>query len=94
MMDLLLYRIIGLCWKSCELHQCSMLYSHRNSQQRLIHMLIDCLNHTDREEGWFRGIQNLMECKIYYSKIDATVSSLALDALSPAFILCLMAFSV
>ena len=57
-------------------------------------MLNDSLNHTDREEGWnsriskTNGMQNLL------SKIDATVSSLALDALSAAFILCLIAFSV
>ena len=70
-------------------HQDSMLSSHRNSQQRLIHVSIYCLKHYDREEGWIQGFQSLMECKI-----DATVSSLELDALSKAFILCLTAFSV
>ena len=26
-------------------------------------MLNDYLDHTDREEGWIQGFQNLMECK-------------------------------
>ena len=34
----------------------------------LIHMLNDSLSHTDREEGWIQGFQNLMECKIYYRR--------------------------
>ena len=29
-------------------------------------MLDDYLGHTDREEGWIQGFQNLMECKICY----------------------------
>ena len=32
-------------------------------------MLIGCLNHTDKEEGWIREFQSLMECKIYYRKL-------------------------
>ena len=32
-------------------------------------MLNGYLDHTDREEGWIQGFQNLMECKIYYRKL-------------------------
>ena len=31
-------------------------------------MLNDCLSHTDREEGWIQGFQNLMEFKNNYRK--------------------------
>ena len=49
--------------------QDSLQLKQWNSQQRLIHMSIDCLNHTDREEGWIQGFQSLMECKIYSQKL-------------------------
>ena len=52
------------------------------------------LNHTNREEGRIREFQSLMECKIYYQKFDATILSFASFTLSPALILCLIAFSV
>ena len=32
-------------------------------------MLNGYLNHTDREEGWIKGFQNLMECKNDYRKL-------------------------
>ena len=32
-------------------------------------MLNDYLGHTDREEGWIQGFQNLMECKNDYRKL-------------------------
>ena len=35
----------------------------------LIHMLIDWLDHTDREEGWIQGFRSLVECRIYYQKL-------------------------
>ena len=32
-------------------------------------MLDDSLSHTDREEGWIQGFQNVMECKNDYRKL-------------------------
>ena len=32
-------------------------------------MLNDYLDHTDREEGWIQGFQNLMEYKNDYGKL-------------------------
>ena len=32
-------------------------------------MLNDCLSHTDREEGWIQGFQNLMEYKNDYHRL-------------------------
>ena len=32
-------------------------------------MLNDYLDHTDREEDWIQGFQNLMECKSGYHRL-------------------------
>ena len=55
-------------------------------------MLNDCLSHTDSDEGWIQGFQNLMEYKNDYHRLMPLFDPLS--ALSVAFIRCLMAFSV